>query len=101
MAERFKAHAWKVCVPSQVPWVRIPLSPPFNVNKKLCSIKNETLRNKGHDILAKDLTHQHDDNLPGSNKFVLKYKKFHKSFRGNLKYIVFKINEYISKKYFK
>ena len=29
MAERFKAHAWKVCVPSQVPWVRIPLSPPF------------------------------------------------------------------------
>ena len=28
MAEWFKAHAWKVCVPSQVPWVRIPLSPP-------------------------------------------------------------------------
>ena len=26
MAEWFKAHAWKVCVPSQVPWVRIPLS---------------------------------------------------------------------------
>ncbi len=24
----FKAHAWKVCVPSQVPWVRIPLFPP-------------------------------------------------------------------------
>ena len=24
-----KAHAWKVCVPSQVPWVRIPLSPPL------------------------------------------------------------------------
>ena len=30
MAEWFKAHAWKVCVPSQVPWVRIPLSPPIN-----------------------------------------------------------------------
>ena len=29
MAEWFKAHAWKVCVPLQVPWVRIPLSPPF------------------------------------------------------------------------
>ena len=29
MAEWFKAHAWKVCVPSQVPWVRIPLSPPI------------------------------------------------------------------------
>ena len=28
MAEWFKAHAWKVCVPSLVPWVRIPLSPP-------------------------------------------------------------------------
>ena len=29
MAEWFKAHAWKVCVHSQVPWVRIPLSPPL------------------------------------------------------------------------
>ena len=34
MAERFKAHAWKVCVPSQVPWVRIPLSPPEIVDEK-------------------------------------------------------------------
>ena len=34
MAERFKAHAWKVCVPSQVPWVRIPLSPPKIRSKK-------------------------------------------------------------------
>ena len=34
MAERFKAHAWKVCVLSKVPWVRIPLSPPN------CSIKS-------------------------------------------------------------
>ena len=73
----------------------------FEIDRKLCKIKNEVLRNKGYDILAKDLSHQHHENLPGSNKFVLKYKKFHKSFRGNLKYIVFKINEYISKKYFK
>ena len=29
MAERLKAHAWKVCVLSKVPWVRIPLSPPL------------------------------------------------------------------------
>ena len=29
MAERFKAHAWKVCVPLKAPWVRIPISPPF------------------------------------------------------------------------
>ena len=28
MAEWFKAHAWKVCVLSKVPWVRIPVSPP-------------------------------------------------------------------------
>ena len=30
MAERFKAQAWKACVLSKVPWVRIPLSPPYS-----------------------------------------------------------------------
>ena len=35
MVEWFKAHAWKVCVPSQVPWVRIPLSPPYSKLNKL------------------------------------------------------------------
>ena len=34
MAERFKAHAWKACVLSKVPWVRIPLSPPNHRSKK-------------------------------------------------------------------
>ena len=34
MAEWFKAHAWKVCVLSKVPWVRIPLSPPKNMLNK-------------------------------------------------------------------
>ena len=34
MAEWFKVHAWKVCVLSKVPWVRIPLSPPENNNVK-------------------------------------------------------------------
>src|SRR5882724_5854672 len=29
MAEWLKAHAWKACVRETVPWVRIPLSPPF------------------------------------------------------------------------
>src|SRR5580698_6295277 len=29
MAERLKAHAWKACVRESVPWVRIPLSPPY------------------------------------------------------------------------
>ena len=28
VAERFKAHAWKVCVLLKVPRVRIPVSPP-------------------------------------------------------------------------
>ena len=36
MAERFKAQAWKACVLSKVPWVRIPLSPPFFIIIKLC-----------------------------------------------------------------
>src|SRR3989304_5889331 len=27
MTERPKVHAWKACVLSRVPWVRIPLSP--------------------------------------------------------------------------
>ena len=31
MAERFKAHAWKVCVLLKVPRVRIPVSPPANL----------------------------------------------------------------------
>jgi hypothetical protein len=31
VAEWFKAHAWNACVRESVPWVRIPLSPPFFV----------------------------------------------------------------------
>tara|TARA_B100000965_G_scaffold214815_1_gene179603 strand:- start:88 stop:918 length:831 start_codon:yes stop_codon:yes gene_type:complete len=73
----------------------------FHVNRKMCEIKNEVLRNKGHDIKVEDLTHQQRDSIPGSNQFVIKFKKIHKSFRGNFKYLVFKINEYISKKFFK
>ena len=67
----------------------------------MCEIKNEVLRNKGHDIKVEDLTHQQRDSIPGSNQFVIIFKKIHKSFRGNFKYLVFKINEYISKKFFK
>ena len=55
----------------------------------------------GKNLNAKDYAHLHHTNIPGSNKFVLKIKSFLKSFRGNLKYVVFKINEHISKKYFK
>lgn len=32
MAEWLKAHAWKACVRETVPWVRIPLSPPLNID---------------------------------------------------------------------
>ena len=30
MAERSKAQHWKCCVGETLPWVRIPLSPPFS-----------------------------------------------------------------------
>ena len=36
VAEWFKVHAWKVCVLSKVPRVRIPVSPPIieeNIDK--------------------------------------------------------------------
>jgi hypothetical protein len=32
MAEWLKAHAWKACVRETVPWVRIPLSPPYRID---------------------------------------------------------------------
>ncbi len=73
----------------------------FKINKNLCSFKNEVIFSKGKNLEHKDYAHLHNQNIPGSNKFVLKIKKILKSFRGNLKYIVFKINEHISKKYFK
>ena len=73
----------------------------FKINKNLCSSKNEVIYSKGENLEHKDFAHLHNQNIPGSNKFVLKIKKILKSFRGNLKYVVFKINEHISKKYFK
>jgi hypothetical protein len=73
----------------------------FKINKSLCKSKNEVIYSKGKNLDAKDYAHLHHTNIPGSNKFVLKIKSFLKSFRGNLKYVVFKINEHISKKYFK
>ncbi len=59
MAERFKAHAWKVCVLLKVPWVRIPLSPPKNENNHLkltliLSLKNN-LCNYFHLFLLKNV----------------------------------------------
>ena len=73
----------------------------FYIDKKLCESQNEVIYSKGKNLNVKDYTHMHDEKIPGSSKFVIKLKKILKSFRGNLKYIVFKINEHISKKYFK
>tara|TARA_Y100000992_G_scaffold71966_1_gene45202 strand:+ start:6374 stop:7204 length:831 start_codon:yes stop_codon:yes gene_type:complete len=73
----------------------------FNINKNLCNSKNEVIFSNGKNLEYKDYAHLHNKDIPGSNKFVLKVKKILKSFRGNLKYFVFKINEHISKKYFK
>ena len=73
----------------------------FNVNRSLCDSSNEVIYSKGKNLNLKDYAHMHNKNIPGSNKFVIKVKEILKSFRGNLKYIVFKINEHISKKFFK
>lgn len=73
----------------------------FNIDKGLCSSVNEVIFSKGKNLDHKDYAHLHHKDIPGSNRFVLKIKKILKSFRGNLKYVVFKINEHISKKYFK
>jgi hypothetical protein len=40
MAERLKAHAWKACVRASVPWVRIPLPPPYSVLNALIWLTN-------------------------------------------------------------
>ena len=73
----------------------------FKINIKLYDNKNEVIYNKAIDIFSKDLTHVQDVNVPGSNKIVLKVKRFFKFFKGNLQYLVFKINEIDLKKYFK
>ena len=73
----------------------------FNIDKELCSSINEVVFSKGKNLDHKDYAHLHHKDIPGSNRFVLKIKNILKSFRGNLKYVVFKINEHISKKYFK
>lgn len=73
----------------------------FNINEILCETKNEVIFSKGKNFNVKDFAHLHDEKIPGSNKFVITIKKIFKSFRGNLKYFVFKINEHVSKKYFR
>ena len=73
----------------------------FSINRNLCDNKNEVLYTKGENIDAKFYSHIQNENIPGSNKFVLRLKKIFKYARTDFKYIVFKINEHISKKFFK
>jgi len=73
----------------------------FNIDRNLCKSINEVLYSSGKNIKAKDYAHIHSENVPGSNKFIIMIKKILKSARSNFKYVVFKINEYQSKKYFK
>jgi len=73
----------------------------FKIDKNLCSSQNEVIFSKGKNLNFKDYAHLHTLEIPGSNKFVLRIKKYLKSFRGNLKYFVFKLNELVLKKYFK
>ena len=73
----------------------------FKINRELCKSRNEVLYNEGENLELKDYAHLHDPKIPGSNKFVVSLKKIYPRFRGTLKYIVFKINEHILKKYFK
>src|SRR5688572_20510122 len=35
MSEWLKEHAWKACVGETLPWVRIPLSPPFSLPRTM------------------------------------------------------------------
>ena len=73
----------------------------FNIDRNLCNSKNEVLYTKGENIDAKFYSHIQNENIPGSNRFVLRLKKIFKYARSDFKYIVFKINEHISKKFFK
>ena len=48
MAEWFKAQAWKACILLKVSWVRIPLSPPFNLTFSIfkCDVKIDLMANE-------------------------------------------------------
>lgn len=72
----------------------------FNINKKLCK-KNEVIKNKGIDISVRDMAHAQEHNVPGSNFFIVKLKNFFKFFKGNLTFLVFLLNTFSLKKYFK
>ena len=73
----------------------------FKIDRSLSSLKNKVIYTDGENLNAKDYAHLHDQNIPGSNTVVVRIKNILKSFRGNPKYLVFKINEQILKKYFK
>jgi hypothetical protein len=70
MAEWLKAHAWKACVRETVPWVRIPLSPPVNVEIII------VFRIPGEAPIAQPINSQWiDDQVPQMKK-LLKLKQW-------------------------
>jgi len=73
----------------------------FKIDRSLCDLENKVIYTDGENLNAKDYAHLHDQNIPGSNTVVVRIKNLLKSFRGNLKYLVFKLNEQILKRYFK
>lgn len=73
----------------------------FKINQSLCNEINEVVYSKGKNINAKDYAHIQDQNVPGSNSFVIKIKKFLIKSKSNFKFLVFKINEYKLKFFFK
>jgi hypothetical protein len=73
----------------------------FKIDRSLSSLKNKVIYTDGENLNAKDFAHLHDQNIPGSNTTVVRIKNLLKSSRARFKYLVFKINEQILKKYFK
>ena len=51
MAEWSKAQHWKCCVGASLPWVRIPLSPPFIISIHNYSEFNATVIIRTFDVL--------------------------------------------------
>jgi hypothetical protein len=72
----------------------------FKINRKL-SKKNEVIKNKGTDISVRDMAHAQDNSVPGSNYFIVRLKNFFKFFKGNLTFLVFLLNSFSLRKYFK
>ena len=54
MSEWLKEHAWKACVGETLPWVRIPLSPPFNSPGRALS-RPATTASSSHPLASRQI----------------------------------------------